>query len=46
MSIITNYGAGLQNHALSHDETKSVALIGMDRMKLLVRAFVKEIGHD
>ncbi|MEP0236011.1 MAG: purine-nucleoside phosphorylase [Roseibium sp.] len=46
MSIITNYGAGLQAHALSHDETKSVALKGMDRMKQLVRAFVKEIGND
>lgn len=46
MSIITNYGAGLQNHALSHDETKNVASTGMDRMKRLVRAFVKEIGHD
>ncbi|MEJ8476219.1 purine-nucleoside phosphorylase [Roseibium algae] len=46
MSIITNYGAGLQAHALSHDETKSVALTGMDRMKQLVRNFVKEIGND
>jgi purine-nucleoside phosphorylase len=46
MSIITNYGAGLQAHALSHDETKSVALTGMDRMKQLARAFVKEIGND
>lgn len=46
MSIITNYGAGLQTEALSHDQTKSVALTGMDRMKELVRAFVKEIGND
>lgn len=45
MSIITNYGAGMQTHALSHDETKSVALQGMERMKHLVRAFVKEIGQ-
>jgi len=45
LSIITNYGAGLQAHALSHDETKSVAQTGMARMKELVRAFVKEIGH-
>jgi len=45
MSIITNYGAGMQAHGLSHDETKSVALLGMERMKELVRAFVKEIGE-
>ncbi len=44
MSIITNYGAGMQTHELSHDETKSVALTGMERMKQLVRAFVKEVG--
>ncbi|WP_417692847.1 purine-nucleoside phosphorylase [Roseibium sp.] len=46
MSIITNYGAGMHSTALSHDETKSVALTGMDRMKQLVRGFVKEIGND
>lgn len=45
MSMITNLGAGLQDHALSHDETKSVALTGADRMKQLVRGFVKEIGN-
>ncbi len=45
LSIITNYGAGLQTHALSHDETKTMALKGMERMKQLVRAFVKEIGQ-
>ena len=45
LSIITNYGAGLQAQALSHDQTKSVAQTGMARMKELVRAFVKEIGH-
>ncbi|MBO6754879.1 MAG: purine-nucleoside phosphorylase [Roseibium sp.] len=44
MSIITNYGAGMQAEALSHDETKSVAKQGMDRMKRIVRAFVKEAG--
>lgn len=46
LSIVTNYGAGLQSHALSHDETKSVAKTGMARMKQLVRAFVKEIGNE
>lgn len=45
MSIITNYGAGIQSHALSHDETKSVAKLGMNRMKQLVRGFVKEAGR-
>ncbi|NVK35377.1 MAG: purine-nucleoside phosphorylase [Rhodobacteraceae bacterium] len=46
MSIITNLGAGLQDHALSHDETKAVALTGTDRMKQLVRGFVKEVSND
>lgn len=46
LSIITNLGAGLQAHALSHDETKSVAKTGMDRMKQIVRAFVREVGND
>ena len=46
MSIITNFGAGMQTHALSHDETKSVALSGMSRMKQLVRGFLKEIGNE
>jgi len=46
LSILTNYGAGLQAHALSHDETKSMAKVGMDRMKQIVRAFVKEAGHE
>ncbi|WP_106753914.1 purine-nucleoside phosphorylase [Pannonibacter carbonis] len=45
MSIITNLGAGMQAHGLSHDETKSVAKLGMERMKRLVRGFVKEIAH-
>ncbi|MTI43939.1 purine-nucleoside phosphorylase [Roseibium hamelinense] len=46
MSVITNFGAGLQAHGLSHDETKSMAQVGMDRMKELVRGFVQEVGHE
>ncbi|WP_122519238.1 purine-nucleoside phosphorylase [Pannonibacter phragmitetus] len=45
MSIITNLGAGMQAHGLSHDETKSVAKLGLARMKKLVRGFVKEVSH-
>ncbi len=45
MSVITNYGAGMQTTALSHDETKSVALQGTARMKELIRGFVKEAGR-
>ncbi|MBN9668839.1 purine-nucleoside phosphorylase [Roseibium aggregatum] len=45
MSVITNYGAGLGTEALSHEQTKAVALKGTDRMKQLVRAFVKEVGQ-
>lgn len=46
LSVITNYGAGLRAQSLSHEQTKSVAQKGTARMKELVRAFVKEIGHD
>lgn len=46
ISTITNYGAGLQAHALSHDETKSTALTAVDRLKKLIRGFVKDLGND
>lgn len=46
LSVITNYGAGLRAEQLSHEQTKTVAQKGMARMKELVRAFVKEVGHD
>lgn len=45
LSIITNYGAGMTGTELSHAETKSVAATGTDRMKRLVRGFVKEFAN-
>ncbi|ADZ72107.1 purine-nucleoside phosphorylase [Polymorphum gilvum] len=45
VSVITNYGTGLQDHALSHDETKAVAKTGTERMKRLLRGLVKEVGR-
>ncbi|MBA5776254.1 purine-nucleoside phosphorylase [Stappia sp. F7233] len=44
ISTITNFGAGMQAHALSHDETKSTALTAVDRLKRLIRAFLKELN--
>lgn len=45
ISTITNYGAGLQAHGLSHEETKSTALMAVDALKRLIRRFVKDIGN-
>jgi len=46
ISTITNYGAGLQSHALSHDETKATALTAVDGLKTLIRRFVKDLAND
>ncbi|MCA1299246.1 purine-nucleoside phosphorylase [Stappia indica] len=46
ISTITNYGAGLQPHALSHDETKSTALLAVDALKTLIRRFAKDLADD
>ena len=45
ISTITNYGAGLQAHGLSHEETKSTALMAVDALKRLIRRFVKDLGN-
>lgn len=46
ISTITNYGAGLHPHALSHAETKSMALTAVGALKTLIRGFVKDLGND
>ena len=46
ISTITNYGAGMQAHGLSHDETKSTALKAVDALKRLIRRFVKDLAND
>ncbi len=46
ISTITNYGAGLQAHALSHAETKATALTAVDALKTLIRRFVKDLADD
>ena len=45
LSIITNYGTGMQATAPNHMETKHVADAAAPRLKALVRAFVKEMVH-
>ena len=45
LSIVTNYGTGMQAVAPNHMETKHVADSAAPRLKALVRAFVKEMIH-
>jgi purine-nucleoside phosphorylase len=45
LSIVTNYGTGMQVIAPNHMETKHVADTAAPRLKALVRAFVKEMAH-
>ena len=45
LSTITNFGAGLQAHALSHSETKSTALTAVDSLKRLIRCFLKDLSN-
>lgn len=45
LSIVTNYGTGMQVVAPNHAETKHVADSAAPRLKALVRAFVKEMAH-
>ncbi len=45
LSIVTNYGTGMQVTAPNHMETKHVADAAAPRLKALVRAFVKEMVH-
>ena len=44
LSIVTNYGTGMQAVAPNHGETKHVADSAAPRLKALVRAFVKEMA--
>jgi purine-nucleoside phosphorylase len=43
ISTITNYGAGLQAHALSHAETKATALTAVEALKRLIRGFARDL---
>ena len=45
LSIVTNYGTGMQVVAPNHMETKHVADAAAPRLKRLVRAFLKESEH-
>lgn len=42
ISAITNFGAGLQNHALSHEETISGASEGAKKLTKLITMYLKE----
>ncbi|MDD7910059.1 purine-nucleoside phosphorylase [Pseudovibrio exalbescens] len=44
ISTITNMGAGLQAHGLSHDETKEMAPLGAAKIKKILRAYMKSIA--
>ncbi|WP_068083386.1 purine-nucleoside phosphorylase [Polycladidibacter stylochi] len=43
-STITNMGAGLQTHDLSHDETKEIAPKGASKIKAVLKAFLKDLS--
>lgn len=42
-SSITNMGAGMREEAISHEQTKSVAAIGAEKLKRLIPALVEEL---
>lgn len=44
ISTITNMGAGLQAHGLSHDETKQMAPLGAAKIKKILRAYMQSIA--
>jgi purine-nucleoside phosphorylase len=46
LSIVTNYGTGMQVVAPNHGETKHVADSAAPRLKALVRAFLREIADE
>ena len=47
LAMVTNYGAGLSlGEAISHDQTKAVALQGAGRMRALVTRFLAEFLAD
>ncbi|MGQ5719296.1 purine-nucleoside phosphorylase [Pseudochrobactrum asaccharolyticum] len=43
-SVITNYGAGMSGDELSHDETKTMAPLGGQKLQKIIKILVGEIG--
>ncbi len=46
LSIVTNLAAGLADHALSHDETLTVAAQAADRLQRLLLGLLEELARD
>ena len=44
VTLITNYGAGYQGGAPTHDQTKSIAAIGAQSLATLLDSFIEGIG--
>jgi purine-nucleoside phosphorylase len=44
VSVVTNYAAGLAGGDPSHDETQEYARLAADRLKRLLRGFIKEVA--
>ena len=42
-SSITNMGAGMANETISHEQTKSVAKLGAEKLRRLIPALVEEL---
>jgi purine-nucleoside phosphorylase len=43
-SVITNYGAGMSGDELSHDETKTMAPLGGQKLQKIITKLIGEIG--
>ncbi len=43
-SVITNYGAGMSGTELSHDETKTMAPLGGQKLQKIIKILIGEIG--
>lgn len=43
-SVVTNYGAGMSGDELSHDETKTMAPLGGQKLQKIIKILVGEIG--
>jgi hypothetical protein len=41
VTLITNYGAGYQGGAPTHDQTKSIAAIGAQSLAMLLDTFLE-----
>ena len=44
VSVVTNYAAGLSGGDPSHAETQAVAAQAADRLKRLLRAFIRDVA--